>query len=97
MRNVGEHIADLREKRGFSINALAERAGISQSHLTNIENSKRNPTVAVLTEICSALDISMEEFFQDSGEDLFTSSIAAEAKRLTYEQRVQLLHFLKTL
>ena len=43
--NVGERIKELREKRGLTVNKLANLAGISQSYLRDVELGNKNPTV----------------------------------------------------
>lgn len=52
---VGKRIIELREKKNFTTNYLANKAGISQSYLRAIELGKKNPTVEMLTYICDAL------------------------------------------
>lgn len=36
---------------------VAERAGISVSHLSRIENTKREPTLSMVNQIANALDV----------------------------------------
>ena len=62
---VGKRIIELREKKNFTTNYLANKAGISQSYLRAIELGKKNPTVEMLTYICDALEISLCNFFTD--------------------------------
>ena len=47
--NVASRITYLREKRGLTTNKLANLAGVSQSHLREIELGMRNPTVETLS------------------------------------------------
>ena len=47
--NVGERIKELREKRGLTVNKLANLAGISQSYLRDVELGNKNPTVETLS------------------------------------------------
>ena len=61
---ISERIIALREARGFSTNKLANRAGISQSYLREIELGKKKPTVEILSYICEALDVSLSGFSQ---------------------------------
>lgn len=60
---VGSRIKELREKRGFTQNRLAEWAGVSQTHLRRVELGEADITVGHLTLICDALGISLREFF----------------------------------
>ncbi len=60
---VGSRIKELREKRGFTQNRLAEWAGVSRTHLRRVELGEADITVGHLTLICDALGISLREFF----------------------------------
>ena len=63
---VGERIKQLREKRGFTQNRLAEWAGVSQTHLRRVELGEAYITVGHLQLICDALGISLCDFFSDA-------------------------------
>lgn len=52
---LGERIAAERTKAGLSQAALAQRAGIAQATLSNIEASKRDVTVSTVQSIAGAL------------------------------------------
>jgi transcriptional regulator with XRE-family HTH domain len=60
---IGLVIAKLRKDKGYSQQELAERAKITQSNLTRIENGKYSPGLDVLAKIADALD--MELGFMD--------------------------------
>lgn len=63
--DVGKRIVELRERKNMSTNKLANLAGISQSYLRDLEMDKKNPTVEMLSYICFALDISVQDFFSE--------------------------------
>jgi transcriptional regulator with XRE-family HTH domain len=46
-----------REKRGLSMNVVAERAGLSQQMVSYVEREMRNPTLETLLRIANGLDI----------------------------------------
>ena len=57
-------IIELCAQRGFTVNGLAEHAGLSASTLKNILYGKRkNPGILTLKIICDGLDITLSEFF----------------------------------
>ena len=59
-RELGEQIRKLRTEQGLSIVELADRTGLSTSHISEIETAKTtNPGVAVLQKIATALGISL--------------------------------------
>lgn len=97
--NIGERIAYFRTSKGFSVNHLANRSGISQSYLREIEMGRyTNPSVDVLDVLCNALGISLKEFF-DVDTDLhdMNDCLLKEISKLTPEQREHLMLFLKSL
>ena len=63
------NILYIRETQGLSQIQLAEKAGISKTHMSNIEtlDSKTVPSLAVLIDIANALDISLNKLlhFED--------------------------------
>ena len=95
MFEVGHRITELREKRGLTVNRLANLAGISQSHLRDIELGKKQPTVACLEYICYALKVSLVEFFNVEAADV--DEISPVITHLNDTQRKALINFLKTL
>ena len=60
-----------REKRGLSMNAVAERAGISQQMVSYVEREMRNPTLETLLRISAAIEIDfahvMHQAMQSAG------------------------------
>lgn len=54
-------IAIWREHRGLTISALAEKAGLSQSYLSQIEAGKREGRVSVLKRLAQALVVDLED------------------------------------
>lgn len=91
---VGKRIEELREKRGYSQNRLAEWAGVSQTHLRRVELGEADITVGHLRLICDALGISLKDFFSESDE---TDEITASVSALSVKQRKLLSEFLKSL
>jgi transcriptional regulator with XRE-family HTH domain len=55
-----------REKHGYSVRELAERAGVSFVTIVRIENEQMSPTVAMLEKLGKALKISVRDFFRSS-------------------------------
>jgi transcriptional regulator with XRE-family HTH domain len=52
-----------RERRGYSVRGLAERAGVGFVTVSRIENGRMSPTVAMLEKLAEALGISVRELF----------------------------------
>lgn len=62
---IGDRIRILRNSKGISIEELAHRADISNTHLGAVERGDRSPTVEMLGKIVVALDTSFSELFSD--------------------------------
>jgi len=60
-------IQELLDAKKWTINKLADEAGFTHSTIYKIMNNKnRTLTLATLEAICTALEISMSDFFDDS-------------------------------
>jgi DNA-binding XRE family transcriptional regulator len=66
----GEHpIRVYRKYRGMTMTELAKAAGISQPHLSDIENGKKTGSVDVLKRIAVALKVDLDDLVIWSQED----------------------------
>lgn len=52
-RRIAQQLARLRADRGWSLEALAERTGISRATLSRLERAELSPTAAMLGKLCS--------------------------------------------
>lgn len=93
MVDVAERLIHYRELRDITTNKLANLAGISQSHLREIEHGQRNPTVETLSYFCDALGVSMSEFFNED-ECGVNGILLTALKKLSDEQQVKLADFI---
>lgn len=91
--DISKRIIELREQQGMSTNKLANKAGISQSYLREIELGLKNPTVEVLSYICYALEISLKNFFTTSKSNLHPALLSA-LDNLNEEQQLKLAEFI---
>lgn len=58
---IGKNIYEIRMKKGLTLSALAERANISKSYLSNIErNLNQNPSIQVIKKIGHVLDVDIK-------------------------------------
>lgn len=60
---VGCRVRELRHELGLSQEALANKAGVDRTYMTDVENGRRNISVEILEKIISALEVSFQEFF----------------------------------
>ena len=64
---VGEFIRLQRERANLSLRRLADRAGISNPYLSQIERGVRKPSAEILKRISRALSISAETLYSRAG------------------------------
>lgn len=98
-RDIGETIRILRTERGISREELAERVGISRSHLNKIEADIKRPSIITYQKIMDVLDADI------SINDEATANVAPEneadlmnaVEELTKEKTIIMIaHRLKT-
>ena len=92
--DVSKRIIALRERCGLTQNGLAERAGVSQTHLRRVELGQADITVGHLQLLCDAMSISLQEFFQ---EETNADEVSAALSKLSPKQKTLLLNFLESL
>ena len=92
--DVSKRIINLRERCGFTQNGLAERAGVSQTHLRRVELGQADITVGHLQLLCDAMSISIQDFFKEESEK---DEIAVAIAKLSPKQKNLLLDFLESL
>jgi transcriptional regulator with XRE-family HTH domain len=66
-RDIGVFIKDLRQNAQISLRQLAERAGVSNPYLSQIERGLRKPSAEVLQQIASALRVSTPVMYLRAG------------------------------
>ena len=57
-------IRQKRQKKGYTIDKLAELANISKGHLSRIERGETDPTISTLARIAMALKVEVEELYK---------------------------------
>ena len=62
---IAHRIRALRDASGFSLDALAERCGVSRSNISLIERGQSSPTAVVLDKLATGLGVSVASLFED--------------------------------
>jgi transcriptional regulator with XRE-family HTH domain/quercetin dioxygenase-like cupin family protein len=65
---LGSRIRAERTRRGMTVRGLARDIGVSPSLISQIETDKSQPSVSTLYAITTALDITIEELFDQSAD-----------------------------
>lgn len=68
--NFGLHLRGLRLDASLSQEALAQRAGVHPTYISQVERGRRNPTLTTLARLAAALEVSLGELvgFSRQGE-----------------------------
>jgi transcriptional regulator with XRE-family HTH domain len=65
--DVGERLRDIRRLRRATLRTIAERAGVSESFLSQVERGRASASIASLQRIAGALGISVSDLFEPGG------------------------------
>ena len=60
---VGQRIKTLRKELELSQEALALKAEVDRTYVTDVENGRRNVSLEILERLIKALEVSFAEFF----------------------------------
>ena len=92
--DVRKRIIALREQCGLTQNGLAEKAGVSQTHLRRVELGQADITIGHLQLLCDAMSISIQDFFNDESN---SDEISVALSKLSPKQKTLLITFLESL
>lgn len=92
--DVSKRLIALRERCGLTQNGLAERAGVSQTHLRRVELGQADITVGHIQLLCDAMSISLKDFFEEETE---SDEFAIIFSKLFPKQKTLLIAFLESL
>lgn len=65
--DVGERLRDIRRLRRATLKTIADRAGVSESFLSQVERGRASASIASLRRIANALGVSVAELFEPDG------------------------------
>ncbi|MDT4990168.1 MAG: hypothetical protein QOH97_60, partial [Actinoplanes sp.] len=100
-QDVGGFIRDLRQTARISLRQLADRAGVSNPYLSQIERGLRKPSAEVLQQLASALRVSTPAMYlragllDSEGQQGVLAAIAADHE-LTMAQKQSLSQIYET-
>ena len=65
--DVGERLRAIRRLRRCTLRTVAERSGLSESFLSQVERGRSNASIASLRRIADALGVSVADLFEPTG------------------------------
>lgn len=57
-------LKQIRQEKGITLKKLSERSGVSTSHIGDIENNFKMPSLIVVVKLAKALDIEVTELYK---------------------------------
>ncbi|MBE0628354.1 MAG: helix-turn-helix transcriptional regulator, partial [Burkholderia vietnamiensis] len=60
---IARRVRDLRTLRGYTLDTLAARSGVSRSMISLIERASASPTAVVLDKLAAGLGVSLAALF----------------------------------
>ena len=93
--DVGKRLIEMRDRCWLTQNGLAERAGVSQTHLRRVELGQADITVGHLQLLCDAMGITLQEFFNT--EERHDDELSIALSKHTPKQKKHLIAFIESL
>ncbi len=78
---IAARVQALRAERGLSIQALADRSGVSRSMISLVERGEASPTAVVLERLASGLDVMLSALFEAAPAPVSASAAASPIAR----------------
>ncbi|MBQ9495137.1 MAG: helix-turn-helix transcriptional regulator [Treponema sp.] len=84
----GEKLRKAREHKGLTLKVVAEKAGVSESLVSQIERNKVSPAIDTLLALADALDINLEFLFDEYRRERHVKIIRVHERRSLSEDAV---------
>jgi transcriptional regulator with XRE-family HTH domain len=81
-RRIASRLARLRTERGWSLEALAERSGISRATLSRLERGEISPTASMLGRLCSTFSWTLSRLMAEA--ETRAPSLVPSAQQATW-------------
>jgi transcriptional regulator with XRE-family HTH domain len=80
---IGEKVRELREKRGLSLQDMANRTGYTSALLSQVENHLISPPLGALIKIAKALEVKVGTFFGEEPRESYAIVRRDERKHIS--------------
>lgn len=77
---ISTKIKEKRKAKGITVQELADKAEVSKGLISQIENNRTVPSLLVLINIIRALNLDMNEFFNDINQQTQTARVLIKKK-----------------
>lgn len=83
-RRIARRLAQARSEQNLTLEALAERSGVSRAMISKIERGEASPTAALLGRLCAGLGLSLSQLFAAETEQETAEPLARFADQLVW-------------
>ncbi len=92
----GAKLREVRERKGLKMKEVAEKAGVSESLISQIERDKVSPAIETLLDIIDALEIDLDYIFSDFKKDRSVNIVRREERHKIIQGGVKYYQLSKT-
>jgi len=89
--NISKALKLCRTQKGLTMTALAEKANLSISYLSLLEQGKRDPNLSAVNDICSALEIPVSIFIFLASDMDELDGVSSELSKLLSHTALKLM------
>lgn len=57
-------LKQVRQNKSVTLNKLSEKSGISTTHINDIENNIKSPSLFIMARLAKALDVEITELYK---------------------------------
>ena len=79
---MARNVREARLERGWTLDQLATRSGVSKGMVVQIEQARTNPSIGTLSKVGEALGVSLSDLVETGGEPLVRVVPAGDAAQL---------------
>ncbi len=86
--HFGEKLRQVREHKGYTLKVVAQRAGVSESLVSQIERNHVSPAIDTLLSLADVLDINLEFLFEEYRKERPVQIIRADERAFVNEDDI---------
>ena len=94
LMDIGNRIQEIRKASNMTAKELSERIDVSPSFISAVENNASKLSLATLSKICHALDVTLTTFFNQEASAV-DAKLISKISTLPEDQKKHLLKFLE--
>ncbi len=86
-------IKQIRKQKNITLDELSKRSGVSKTHINDIENNRKEPTLSIAVSIAKALDVQLTDLFKVTNQyfqyfTILSKSFARNVEKGLYKLKI---------